>query len=114
MECLLPKKVSEKNCKRFRFFENLTAISSIGCVSICGSGKTDRPNKGGTDAGNGLSKLELAKAMLRFIATPADPINEGLHYVGEAIDPEVLDETLQLIFKHMGQEGHYRMMMGLR
>jgi hypothetical protein len=54
-------------------------------------------NKGdytrGTDAGNGLSKLELAKAMLRFIATPADPINEGLHYVGEAIDPEVLDKA---------------------
>ena len=93
-------------------------------VQVCGYEWNDlrrnvfEKNKGdytrGTDAGNGLSKLELAKAMLRFIATPADPINEGLHYVGEAIDPEVLDETLQLIFKHMGQEGHYRMMMGLR
>ena len=56
------------------------------------------------------SQYDLAKSMLLYINASRTGFNDGLHFVEEAVDPEVCREILRKIFRIMKQEQHFKMM----
>ena len=60
------------------------------------------------------TKFDMATAMLSYIAATTYGVNEGLHYVDDVIDPQQCRETFRMIFHHMGQDQHFKMMIGTR
>lgn len=60
------------------------------------------------------TKFDMATTMLSYIAASTYGVNEGLHYVDDVIDPQQCRDTFRMIFQHMGQDQHFRMMSGIR
>jgi len=60
------------------------------------------------------TKFDMATSMLSYIAASTYGVNDGLHYVDDVIDIQQCRDTFQMIFRHMGQEQHYKMMMGIK
>ncbi len=60
------------------------------------------------------TKFDMATTMLSYIAATTYGVNDGLHYVDDVIDIEQCRETFQEIFHHMGQDQHFKMMMGIK
>lgn len=65
------------------------------------------------DGTQDLSKLNMASAMLYYIASSSKGVGDGLNYVDNAADVEQCKETFKMVFELMGQEQHYEMMMGI-
>lgn len=55
--------------------------------------------------------VTLAKAMLCYIGTSSSSMNSNLYYSTPTDDLQRFKNTFELIFKVMGQESHYKMMM---
>ena len=56
----------------------------------------------------------MATSMLSYIAASTYGVNDGFHYVDDVIDIQQCRDTFQMIFRHMDQEQHYKMMMGIK
>ena len=59
-------------------------------------------------------KYDIANAMLRYIASNSYELNDSSYFVDEAIDTDLYEKTFQMIFKFMGQEQHFNMMMEIK
>ena len=59
-----------------------------------------------------MTKYELASSMLAYINNPYG-ITDGLNYMEETDDVDAYRNVFHLIFKALGQEQHYKMMMGI-
>lgn len=59
-----------------------------------------------------MTKYELASSMLAYINNPYG-ITDGLNYVEETDDVDAYRNVFHLIFKALGQEQHYNMMIGI-
>ena len=60
------------------------------------------------------TKYDLASAMLSYIASNETGFNDGMHYVDDYMDTQLCRDIFKMIFKIMGQEQHYNMMMGIQ
>jgi wobble nucleotide-excising tRNase len=60
------------------------------------------------------TKFDMATSMLSYIAASTYGVNDGFHYVDDVIDIQQCRDTFQMIFRHMDQEQHYKMMMGIK
>ena len=58
------------------------------------------------------TKFDMASSMLSYISSASYDINDGMHYVDDCSAPDVCRDTFRMIFRHMGQEQHFEMMMG--
>jgi wobble nucleotide-excising tRNase len=58
------------------------------------------------------TKWRLANAMLSYINTNSSDFVDGLNYVDGCVETEVYRSVFKLIFDALGQEQHYKMMMG--
>lgn len=57
------------------------------------------------------TKYKMASTMLSYIASSTGSVLDGVHYILSAMDLDVCRDTFRMIFKTMGQEQHYEMMM---
>ena len=67
-----------------------------------------------TEVENGkpdMEKYHLASSMLLYISNPQG-ISDGLNYVEDSDDVELYKNVFRLVFEAMGQDQHYKMMMG--
>ena len=66
------------------------------------------------DGHEDYTKFDMATSMLSYIAASTYGVNDGFHYVDDVIDIQQCRDTFQMIFRHMDQEQHYKMMMGIK
>jgi len=67
-----------------------------------------RQNPDGTE---NRDLLQSVNALLRYIGPDRQGFNDGLNYIEGSESPEKIKDTFERIFKAMGQEQHYQMMM---
>jgi wobble nucleotide-excising tRNase len=65
------------------------------------------------DGSPDYTKYHLASAMLSYISHTTTGITDGLNYVDDYSDATLCKDVFEMIFKTLGQEQHYKMMMGL-
>ena len=66
------------------------------------------------DGNEDYTKFDMATSMLSYIAASSYGVNDGFHYVDDVIDIQQCRDTFQMIFHHMGQDQHFKMMMGIK
>lgn len=66
------------------------------------------------DGNEDYTKFDMATSMLSYIAASTYGVNDGFHYVDDVIDIQQCRDTFQMIFHHMGQDQHFKMMMGIK
>lgn len=66
------------------------------------------------DGAEDYAKYDIASSLLSYIAATSYGVNDGLHFVDGCMDAQLCRDTFQMIFRFMGQEQHYNMMMGKR
>lgn len=59
-----------------------------------------------------MTKYHLAAAMLSYINTYSLGISDGLNYIDDCSDITLYRTVFKLIFEALGQDQHYKMMMG--
>ena len=57
------------------------------------------------------TKFDMASSMLSYISSTAHGINDDMHYVDDYSDTDMCRDTFRMIFRHMGQEQHFEMMV---
>ena len=66
------------------------------------------------DGSEDTTQYQMASAMLSYISSNAISMNDGMNYIDNCIDLTESRITFEMIFKLMGQEQHYKMMMGIK
>lgn len=66
------------------------------------------------DGNEDYTKFDMATSMMSYIAASAYGVNDGFHYVDDVIDIQQCRDTSQMIFHHMGQDQHFKMMLGIK
>ena len=61
-----------------------------------------------------IEKLNIAYTLVSQMESSTNIINDGMYYIDDCSDIEKCREGFKTIFKCMGQEPHYNMMMGIR
>ena len=59
------------------------------------------------------TKFDMASSMLSYISSTAHGINDDMYYVDDCSDTDMCRDTFRMIFRHMGQEQHFKMMTGV-
>lgn len=59
-----------------------------------------------------LDKLNIASALVNQMEASTSVVQDGMYYIDDYSDLDQCREGFRLIFKCMGQEAHYNMMMG--
>lgn len=59
------------------------------------------------------SRYHLADSMLAYLSTQSFGYNDGMHFIEIAGDAQQCKDVFKLLFECLGQDQHYRKMMGL-
>lgn len=64
------------------------------------------------DGTEDTTMLQVATSLLSYINTASFGLNSGLYFVDSCCDTQQCKKSFEMIFKYMGQEQHFNMMMG--